>query len=257
VSEPRFAILGSGSKANAYIFEAEGQSFIIDNGFSALECLRRMHDLDFRPERVKFILLTHVHSDHIRGLARLSRKLSCPVYIHKELNPAPHTKVAFYKTGRLTPGEKISLDGVEIIPFDVYHDAPSPLGFTFRTGGLNFTLITDTGKLNEEMFKYAYHSNILLLESNYSPEMLDTGPYPEILRQRIRGDEGHLSNFDAGQFTDALLRKKAEIRRIYYCHLSENNNTPETAEREITSRFDGSVPFRICRRSEPVEGELS
>lgn len=253
---PRFAILGSGSKANAYIFEADGNSFLIDNGFSALECLRRMRDLEFSPENVRFILLTHVHSDHIRGVTRLSRKLSCPVYIHRDLNPAPHIKVPFYKTGRLIPGEKINLDGVEIIPFSVHHDAPNPLGYTFRTGGSSYTLITDTGRLDETMFRYAFHSDILLLESNYSPDMLDNGPYPELLRQRIRGEQGHLSNQDAGQFTDALLRKKAAIKRIYYCHLSENNNTPETAEQEITRHFDGSVPFRICRRSEPVEGIL-
>ena len=251
----KYAVLGSGSKANAYIFEYGDFSFCIDNGFSCREFLRRAELMSFDVSKMKLILLTHTHGDHIRGVGLLSKKLRCPVYKHHRLRPEKKIRDSFYKTENLVPGKKTVLDAVQVIPFTTSHDAPFPLGYSFLVGGKIFTLITDTGVLSENMFTLARESDVVFLEANHSREMLINGPYPEVLRRRILSERGHLSNDEAGCFVDRLIRNGGDkIGRIYFCHLSEVNNSPETAEAEITLRFDGSVPYRICKRNEMVEG---
>ena len=253
----KYAVLGSGSSANAYIFQMNKFSFILDNGFSCREVLSRAEQLDFNPEYLNFIMLTHTHADHLRGVEVLSRKLKIPVVMHKYLNTDKCFKGKIYERFDVIPGKKYSLGDLTFIPFDTSHDAEKPLGYHFRFGGKIFTHITDTGKVTEQMLDYAAISDILFLEANYCTEMLERGPYPAYLKKRIRSDKGHLSNSDAISFLNKLNeRDGSNPGIIYFCHLSEVNNSPEKLENDIKKYLKLKKPYIICKKGEIKSGIL-
>lgn len=252
----KYAILGTGSTANSYIFEHNGESYVVDNGFSLKEFEKRAGEFNFDPNRIKMIFVTHLHTDHIKGVELLAAKYNIPVGFHNEINPNEIFTKKPVKTVPLTHGEKYQFGCLEIIPFETSHDSIGATGYTLHLNGHTFTIITDTGEILDEMYKYAFHSRILFLESNYSDEMLEFGNYPWHLKQRIRSKLGHLSNHDAARFMKHLSEMdKISVKKIYLCHLSKNNNTPAVAEEEISSIYKGLIPYRICQRDVPVMGE--
>lgn len=252
----KYAILGTGSKANSYIFECEGESYVVDNGFSLREFERRAREFNFDPALIKMIFVTHLHTDHIKGVELLAAKYNIPVGCHSEINANEVFRKKPVKIISLEHGEKYEFGNLKIIPFKTNHDSEGATGYTLHLHGHTFTIITDTGEIFDEMYRYAFHSKVLFLESNYSDEMLEFGPYPSHLKQRIRSTHGHLSNYDAANFMKHISEMdKVSIKKIYLCHLSENNNTPEVAQEEIASIYKGSIPYSICQRDVPVMGE--
>ena len=147
----RYAVLGSGSSANAYIFEKDNFSFIIDNGFSLKELSRRAGVAGFDLSRVKFILLTHTHSDHFNGVGTLSRKYKIPVVVHHMLSDDDFNKMKPFSRLDVVPGKEYSFDGLSFTPFSTSHDACCSLGFYFSLGKKTFMLLTDTGVVTDEM----------------------------------------------------------------------------------------------------------
>jgi len=251
----RYAVLGSGSSANSYIFELDGFSFILDNGFSARELNRRMKELSFKPENLEFIFLSHIHSDHLKGVETLSRERQIPVVIHEKLNINEYTKNEVFHKLSVSPMQKYNYKKMGFIPFSTSHDAPSSLSYYFELGGKKITVITDTGVVDENMYRFALQSDILFLESNYSEDMLETGNYPWFLKKRISSDVGHLSNYQTADFLQKLqLNPACSIKQIYLCHLSKNNNSVSVVDREIQTIYTGHTPYRICDRGELVKG---
>jgi len=251
----RYAVLGSGSSANSYIFEYGNFSFILDNGFSSREIIRRMRELSFDPSNLEFIFLSHTHSDHLKGVENLSRDLKLPVVIHENLSIDQYTKGGIHRVLSVTPGREYRFRDLRFTPFETHHDAPFSLSFYFEMGDIAITVITDTGKYDSDMIAYAGKSHILFLESNYSEEMLMKGKYPPFLKERIRSDRGHLSNFQAAEFLrEVSALENCFIEQIYLCHLSKNNNCPETVLREIGEGCSGKIPLRVCDRGEMVPG---
>lgn len=251
----RYAVLGSGSSANSYIFEYEGFSFILDNGFSARELNRRMAELSFKPDNLEFIFLSHIHSDHLKGVERLSLDRKVPVVIHENLNINNYINRDLFHKLSVSPMRKYNYKSLNFTPFNTSHDAPHPLSFYFELGDKKITVITDTGVTDEHMFNLALKSDILFLESNYSEDMLKEGKYPQFLKKRISSDKGHLSNFQTARFLEKLrLDPSCRIGQIYLCHLSKNNNSPDVVDKEIQSIYKGGIPYRICHRDELVMG---
>lgn len=250
----RYAVLGSGSSANSYIFEYKGFSFLLDNGFSTREVLKRMKTLSFDPGKLEFIFLTHIHNDHLKGVEALSADLSLPVVAHENLPLQSYTEGGIHKVLSVLPGKEYEFRELKFTPFETYHDAPFSLGYHFNLGGTKITVITDTGKYDSVMISFARSSSILFLESNYSENMLDQGKYPPFLKSRIRSERGHLSNFQAGEFLRETTGAECSLEQIFLCHLSKNNNTVETVEMEIGENCSGGIPVRICARGEMVPG---
>lgn len=251
----RYAVLGSGSSANSYIFELGDFSFILDNGFSTREILRRMRELSFRKENLSFIFLSHIHTDHLKGVEALSRELKVPVVVHEDLPLGQFTKGDVFRTLSVVPHKTYHYRELSFTPFKTYHDAPHSLSYFFQLGGARITVITDTGKFDDTMIGFARKSHILFLESNYSEEMLSAGKYPPFLKERIRSDRGHLSNFQASDFLSRLGGSgQCDLEQIYLCHLSKNNNSVEAVRNELGEGCGGGIPLRICDRGEMVRG---
>jgi len=247
----RFAVLGSGSAANGFIFEHGDFSFLIDNGYSLPEFKRRMGRLDFSLDKLEFIFLTHSHSDHFKGVEALAAHLDIPVVTHGAM-PLEHLcRKPGLRRLDIFPERDYSFGPMRFRCFQSSHDAPHAVGYHFQLGELIFTLITDTGLISDEMADLAAVSDYLFLESNYSPELLHQGSYPEFLKKRILSDRGHLSNLDAAAFMSRLVqRENLRIKKIFLCHLSENNNTVDKVKEEIGRMYDGAIPYGICPRND-------
>ncbi len=247
-----FGILGSGSAANGFVFRYRDFSFIIDNGYSISEFRRRMNILGFDEKTLEFIFLTHHHSDHFKGVETLSSLLGIPVVTHSAMPLEQFCKKErALKRLDILPGQDYSFEELSFRCFETSHDAHSSIGFHFSLGGTVFTIITDTGAVSEEMEKLALKSDYLFLESNYSPEMLHSGPYPAFLKKRILSDQGHLSNLDAAFFMTKLSGKaESKLKKIFLCHLSEKNNSVERVREEVGRIYGGDIPYGICPRND-------
>lgn len=251
MDRPRYAVLGSGSTANAYIFEYRGTAVVVDNGFSAREFLRRACEAGFNPETIKLILLTHVHGDHLRGVSTLSRKLGVPVALHEKLSLREWVPKGVHSRVSLVPGVVLPAGPFEILPFLSSHDAPFSMNFHITAGEEAFTLITDTGRVLPEMDELARRSTVLFLEANYAETMLLNGPYPEDIKQRILSEHGHLSNADAVNFLNHLAATGAVLpEMVYFCHLSGTNNSSAVLKEYLRLHLDPRLRTRVCEKGE-------
>ncbi len=251
----KYAVLGSGSTANAYIFEKGSFSFLIDNGFTLKEVLKRINDFHFDIKKIKFILLTHTHQDHARGVGRLSRKLKIPVVMHEGISRKEAGKIAPYTRLDVKPGKEYSFDALTFVPFCTSHDAAHSVGFYFSIGGTRFTLLTDTGIIPGKVLPYVLQSDVLFLEANYDEEMLTTGPYPLHLKKRIASDRGHLSNTIALEFLQSIGETEGP-QTVYLCHLSDKNNSVAVLSSLIKTQYaQGTRKIIICHKGEALEGE--
>ena len=243
----RYAVLGSGSSANAYIFQTEGFSFVIDNGFSARELIRRARAGGFDPALIRYILLTHTHSDHLKGVEVLARQLGIPVVRHHSLDLLPFLKGPLPGQIPAVPGETLRLGPLKLFPFETSHDALHSLSYAFDLLGRRFCVITDTGVVTSRMASCAVHSDVLFLESNYCPGMLERGPYPVFLQRRIASDQGHLSNQAAVDFLNQLGQSgRLRLKRVYLCHLSGTNNHPEVVQEHLDRYLTWTGRVDIC-----------
>lgn len=251
----RYAILGSGSSANAYIFSTGTTTFIIDNGFSGKEAIRRMKELGFDPDTVSFIFLTHIHSDHLRGVKVLSKKLKVPVISHEKCQIEKFISGRVYKKIPVCEDTEYNFGDVKVFPFSISHDAPFPLGYHFSCGSRSFTLLTDTGRVSEAMYYYVRNAETLFLEANYNPAMLENGPYPPSLKKRIASGHGHLSNNDAINLLNRLAEDgESRVKKVYFCHLSEKNNSPEKLQEDIDLFLKWDREYTICARGAILPG---
>lgn len=239
----RYAVLGSGSSANSYIFSFNETTFLIDNGYSKTELLRRISLAGFDSQKIDAIFLTHMHQDHFRGVEALSKKLHLPLYA----NPAVlQNKIEAYKKVYFDYNKTLSIKDLTISSFKTFHDSPGSMGYTFSLGKKTVTLITDTGTVSSLMEEAASNSNIIFLEANYCPKMLESGPYPEYLKKRIDSKYGHLSNIDSINFLNRVCAQNKNIDNLYLCHVSKTNNSVDVIENYINENYSGYAKITIC-----------
>ena len=223
---PAICMLASGSKGNA-IYLSDGQTgLLIDAGLSGVQIERRLLCRGLSPGNLDAILVSHEHSDHIRGVGVLARRYHLPVYITSKTAQASARQLGnIDKIINFTCGKPFKVNTLNIHPFSISHDAVDPSGFIFQVNGKKVGLATDLGIVTHLVRKHLSGCAVLILEANHDPEMLINGPYPWPLKQRVQGRAGHLSNMDTGH----LLAEVAHdcLQHIVLAHLSETNNTPE------------------------------
>jgi phosphoribosyl 1,2-cyclic phosphodiesterase len=225
-------MLASGSKGNS-IYISDGQtSILLDAGLSGIEIERRLKIAGHCPEHISAIVVSHEHSDHIKGAGILSRRYNLPVYMSRETRKgSQHIVGNLPKTVSFQCGNTFQINTLTIRPFSLSHDAADPAGFIFSSGDIKIGIATDLGIATSMVKTHLKDCNALILEANHDPDMLINGPYPWPLKQRVKGKTGHLSNSDSGTLLKELLHEK--LTHVILAHLSETNNTPEKALSEV------------------------
>ena len=251
----KWAILGSGSKANSYLFEHDEGAFAVDNGFPLKDFKKRALQAGLDYGKINTVLLTHTHGDHVRGLEGLLTSTGALLVHRRGIKiEAVLRKLKHVPAMLVDANTSYEAAGVAFYPFDLSHDAPHATSYHFKAGGTRFTLITDTGRTDATMLKLAARSDVLFLEANYCPHLLEQGPYPPLLRDRVSGDRGHLSNHQAAAFLNELADLGEGPSRVYLVHLSENNNTPERVAEVLRAECRWKGELRVCKRNELVVG---
>jgi phosphoribosyl 1,2-cyclic phosphodiesterase len=232
----RFASLGSGSKGNATLISDGETHVLVDCGFGLRETERRLARFGLHPRQLAAVLVTHEHGDHIGGVGALARRHGLPVYLSAgtwlsgRLGEVPDHRL-------IVPQVRFAIDGLEIDPVTVPHDAREPIQFHFRAHDRRLGVLTDLGHPSAHVIDAFRGCDALILECNHDTRMLAEGPYPSHLKRRVGGDWGHLANTQARQL---LCRMGLDrLQRIVCSHLSEQNNRPELARESLVPLLDG------------------
>lgn len=233
----KFISLGSGSSGNCYFLYTETDGLLIDAGVGVRAVKKCLKKYGIPLNRVKYMIITHDHADHVKAVGSVSRDFNLFVYstlnVHLGINNnyCVRCKIAPSRVKQLEKGSTITLGSFTITTFDVPHDSLDSVGYRIQVGDVVFSIMTDVGHLTDEMKKFIGESNYLIIEANYDVEMLKAGTYPEHLKTRIMSDKGHMSNTECGM---ALVENITEkLKHVWLCHLSEENNHPELARKTV------------------------
>lgn len=234
----RVGVLGSGSGGNALIVESGRHRILLDAGFSCRELVKRMKLLDFDPQTLGAIVLTHEHQDHCRGADRFAKKFRLPVLATAgTLAGTPLREEARKEAVTLRSGEPREVAGFRIEPFGIPHDAQEPVGVVVEDPcGRRVGLVADLGCRTSLAWGRLYDLDVLILEANHDLDMLRNGPYPWSLKQRVAGRHGHLSNREAAEGLPELIGDR--LRWVVLYHLSRTNNLPALAAAAIGEALD-------------------
>ncbi|MCD6205336.1 MAG: MBL fold metallo-hydrolase [Candidatus Marinimicrobia bacterium] len=237
-----FCNLGSGSKGNSTYVQDDGPAFLIDQGFSLKNLLARMDQVGLDPHQVSAILLTHEHSDHLHGVGIFARRFDVPLYTTSiTRRKIPEKIVKNVRIVEFTAGDELNIAGMKVKTFHIPHDAVDPVGLVISGKQHRIGIVTDIGNEVQYLREYLNNLDLLFLESNHDPVMLDNGPYPLWLRQRIKSRDGHLSNKQAS----ALFRQlnlNGRLKHLILAHLSEQNNTPDLVLKQFALSVEKREP---------------
>jgi phosphoribosyl 1,2-cyclic phosphodiesterase len=246
----RLIVLASGSSGNAALIESGGRAVLLDAGISARETMHRLLATGAGDARIEAILLTHEHSDHVRGVRVLARRLGVPVYgTPGTLQGAANLLVDVPELVPIRQRDSLSLAGMRITSFGTMHDACEPCGYTFTSrSGHRVGVATDTGVFTAELAAALEGCHAIGLESNHDERMLAEGPYPPFLKRRIAGDRGHLSNASAARALEGLNWKG--LSHVFGLHISEQNNTPSAAHAALARTCSGTIVIETVARNQ-------
>lgn len=229
----RFALLGSGSRGNATLITCGRTSVVVDCGFGIRDTEARLARLGVEAGALDAILITHEHGDHIRGAGPLARRHGIDLW----MTPGTHAAVperlaaAMPEVRCFDPHSALAIGDLEIMPLPVPHDAREPCQFVVSDGARRLGVLSDAGHVTPHMSASLDGVDALALECNHDEIMLAEGPYPAMLKARVGGHLGHLSNGQAAE----LLRSidGSRLQHLVLTHLSEQNNTPERARTAV------------------------
>lgn len=219
----RVCNLASGSKGNCTYVECDTGKVLIDIGVTAKYVVDNLTELNVGPEDIDAILITHEHSDHIKGVVAFAKKYSTPVYCAEVLKDCLEGQLVGCVGLIRTYSSDFYIGEMHIVPFPLSHDSVACFGYRIIEGDASISMVTDLGYCPESVFKMIRSSAIVYLEANYDPEMLFACHYPPFLKKRIMGNCGHLSNKDCAIVAEKLAY--SGTRQIVLSHISENSNT--------------------------------
>ena len=234
-----FCSLASGSSGNCHLINDGENSILIDAGLSGKRIENKLKKVDIDPKTLIAILVTHEHSDHIRGVGVLSRRYNIPIYANKGTWDGMNTKIGEIRENNIkcfNSTEDFNIRDFNIKSYDISHDANEPVGFSIEKDKVKISIVTDLGYIDENIIEQVRDSNLVVLESNHDEEMLKAVSYPYFLKIRILSNIGHLSNETAGNAIIDLVNKNVES--ILLAHLSRENNFPELAIETVKNILD-------------------
>ena len=239
----RFQSFQSGSNGNAVYVGSERTHLLIDAGISCKRITEGLNGIGLAPSDLSGILVTHEHSDHISGLFILAKKFGIPVYgtagtIEGIKNADKDQVIDSALYHEILRDDTFSLGDLTVRTVHNSHDARDPVAYRLSDGRRSAAVMTDLGTFTQETVDFLAGVNGLLIESNHDIRMLEAGPYPYVLKRRILGDYGHLSNDRSGALLNCVLHP--ELSFVFLGHLSEENNYPETAYMTVTQSVDAA-----------------
>lgn len=256
-----FCSLSSGSSGNCYYLGNKNNGILIDAGIPAGKIRKFLKDEGIPMQAIMGVLLTHNHSDHIRGLELLTRKNHLPVFTTDKIWKsilARKINVSGARVNLINLQQGFLLAGFVVEAFPVSHDAPETVGFHFSAGETKITIATDLGHICQTSAHYIKAAHLLVIESNYDEQMLMNGAYPHFLKARILGDNGHLGNHQTSAFLADNIGE--DLRHICLAHLSNKNNTPDLALQTLQKTFaergvqlNGHPRISVLNRHTPSE----
>lgn len=238
------ASLVSGSSGNAYLVFCGGRYFLFDTGLSLKKFKAALQELKLTEIQLTAIFITHEHSDHVQGLLSIQKHFKAPVYTGEKtvteiLRRFPRMDEACFSP--ISNGETIFWEDIGIRAHEISHDAVEPLAYSLEYTGKEILILTDTGKCPTSILENIKNGpDLVVLEANYQDELLLSGPYPYLLKQRVRGEFGHLSNEQSAEIIEQLALRGS--RHFVLAHLSAQNNFPELANLTIRSYLKKHLP---------------
>ena len=242
-----FVVVGSGSKGNATLLFDEETLIQIDMGLPMRRITAALESIKKNKSDLQGILITHEHTDHIKNLSMYKGKV--PIYASKG--------TIDYFDHEVVPFDSFEIGTLSVIPFMTSHDAANPVGYVVISGKTKLVYLTDSGYIPEESLDYLKDADYYIMESNHDLKMLMKSNRPAVLKRRIKGDEGHLSNVDSAIYLSELVGPKT--KEIYLAHLSEECNLPELALEAYRKTFKKKeVPYDIdiicLKQNEAIRG---
>ncbi|MFB9326622.1 MBL fold metallo-hydrolase [Paenibacillus aurantiacus] len=240
----RFTVLSSGSTGNATIVQSDEAAVLVDVGMSVKKMEELMRERGIAGHHLDAILVTHEHSDHIKGLGAFARKFDLPIFANEATWAALERhvgKIAPEKRVVMQTGETLTFGDLRTTSYAISHDAAEPVGYVFEDEDVKLSLATDLGYVSDKVRKMIEDSDVLVLESNHDVDMLRMGHYPWSTKRRILSDVGHLSNEAAGEALCYLMTDRT--KRVYLAHLSLDHNLMDLAKLTVNNVLEGNGHF--------------
>lgn len=235
--------IASGSSGNCIYVGSANTHVLVDTGLSGKRTESGLNSIDRTLAEMDAILITHEHSDHVKGLGVLARKYELPIYATAGTIEAVQQMQSLGTVPddlfqEIQPDETFSVGDLDILPFAISHDAAQPVGYRLECAGKSVGIATDLGEYSDYTVEKLQHLDALLLEANHDVRMLQVGSYPYYLKQRILSEKGHLSNENAGQLLSRLLHDN--LKAVFLGHLSRENNYDMLAYETVCAEVDGT-----------------
>ncbi|MGH9340658.1 MAG: MBL fold metallo-hydrolase [Acidobacteriota bacterium] len=252
----QISVLGSGSSGNCTYISSGRTCLLVDLGFGKRSLQRRLKDADLDQRPITAVLLTHGHSDHISGVAAFAVQKSIAVFMNEGTRDESPQIQSLDRLEIFDHASSFQIGEICVQAFGVSHDAAQPAGFRFTSNGISGAILTDIGELDSAVIERIKGCDWLVMESNHDEDMVKVGPYPWLLKRRILGSRGHLSNRALAEFLTHQFDGKAA--HIFLAHLSRKNNDPEialaSASAALTGRSFGScagLRLHLTHQSKP------
>lgn len=244
----RLCSIASGSSGNCIYVGSDTTHLLVDSGISGKRVEKGLNEIELSTKEIDGILITHEHSDHISGLGVLSRKYGIPIYgTPRTLCEIQNTKAlgeieeSLYR--EVKADTKFTIKDITVHPMKISHDAKEPVAYRFLHNKKKIAVITDLGVYDDYIVENLKGLDAILMEANHDINMLQVGPYPYYLKQRILGNRGHLSNELAGRLLCRILHD--DMQKIILGHLSKENNMAELAYETVRSEVTlGDIPYK-------------
>ncbi|MBQ3600124.1 MAG: MBL fold metallo-hydrolase [Lachnospiraceae bacterium] len=228
--------ISSGSEGNCIFVSGKEGKILVDAGISGKKIEHGLESIHVSPSSIDGIFVTHEHTDHISGVGVMARRYHIPIYatvetMHAMLHGKKIGKVPEELIHLIKPDNCVQIKDLQINPFSISHDAANPVAYTFQSEGHKIGIATDLGDYDDYIIHNLKETELLFIEANHDVNMLQVGPYPYLLKQRILGKKGHLSNARSGKLLCELLHKK--LKHVILAHLSKENNFPDLAYQTV------------------------
>ena len=244
-------VLASGSKGNSTYIETNNLKLLIDMGITYQYLVNELSEINIEPKNLGYILITHTHNDHIKGLQALVRKTNLKVLVTSGMISELVKKIPLENLVILE--DENIIEDIKISLIHTSHDVES-VGYIIESNNKSFVYITDTGYINKKYIPSLTNRELYIIESNHDEKMLMDGPYTFILKQRVIGDKGHLSNHATGKLLSEIVGEKT--KKIVLAHISENNNTEELAYKtvnEILNNNEITINIELAKQYESLD----